>query len=441
MGDRSTPTDADTNRTMTHATDDDSTPIAFDEEWEERAAEQLAETEFDAELGVELAKDAQRVIAGEMGEEAFHEKYHDAVVEEFGEDERQLGTVLAGTDDPDGGDDVLVGESDDDTLDGDSGLFADESSRRSFVKHGGVAAMALSMLLGGDDASSEAAPSVEAAEDAGGEDSPRLGMVINLDNCDGCLECMVACKGLHGSSRGAHWIYVMQYADPEYEEENFFVRTCMHCGDAPCEKVCPVGARHTRDKDGLVLTDYDICIGCRYCMVSCPYGANYFQWGEPDSPRQNEHFTHDERGTWVDGPPPTGAMGKCTFEPAWQDGQAGEKLVGRTMCEMACTRDAIHFGDLNDPESAPNRHLREYREAHGNDRSEFENRSPDTVSTFRAMEHRGTDPGVIFIGNEPSQHAEQVAGPVTYEDVGLVDDRKREILDEGPHADDGGDLA
>ncbi|HKJ58229.1 MAG TPA: 4Fe-4S ferredoxin N-terminal domain-containing protein, partial [Halobacteriales archaeon] len=145
---------------MTHATDDDSTPIAFDEEWEERAAEQLAETEFDAELGVELAKDAQRVIAGDLSDEAFHEKYHDAVVEEFGQDERQLETALAEFAGPDGDGGVLVGEPDDDMPDADSGLFADESSRRAFVKHGGVAAMALSMLLGGDDASSEAAPSV-----------------------------------------------------------------------------------------------------------------------------------------------------------------------------------------------------------------------------------------------------------------------------------------
>lgn len=426
MGDRSTTPEPDTTRTMTHTTDDAS-PITLDDDWEERAAEQLSETEFDTELGLELAKDAQRVVAGELSEQAFYEKYHDAVREEFGEDGRQLEAAPGEASGPDGGDESLeIGLS---------SLFDDEASRREFVKKGGVAAIGLSMLLGGGNAAAASAPAVDDG------DAPRLGMVINLDNCDGCLECMVACKGLHGSSLGAHWIYVMSYADPDYEGENFFVRTCMHCGNAPCEKVCPVGARHTRGKDGLVLTDYDICIGCRYCMVSCPYGANYFQWGEPDSPRQNEHFTHDERGKWVDGPPPTGAMGKCTFEPAWQDGQAGEKLVGTTMCEMACTRDAIHFGDLNDPESAPNRHLREYREAHQNDRSEFDERSPDTVSTFRAMEGRGTEPGVIFIGNEPSQHAEQVEGPVRYEDVGLIDDRKREILDDGPEAESGGELA
>jgi len=60
---------------------------------------------------------------------------------------------------------------------------------------------------------------------------------------------------------------------------NFLVRPCQHCTDAPCEKVCPTTARHTRDRGGLVLTDYEVCIGCRYCQVACPYGVNYFQWG------------------------------------------------------------------------------------------------------------------------------------------------------------------
>jgi Fe-S-cluster-containing dehydrogenase component len=411
---------------MTHA-NDESTPITFDEDWEERATEQLSETEFDTELGIELARDAQRVVAGELSEEEFHEKHHDAVFEEFGVDERELEAALDDVSDPDREDAGIVARA--------SNAFDDEASRREFVKKGGMAAMGLSMLLG------DSAPSSTTVSEEPDDDDTRLGMVINLNNCDGCLECVAACKGLHGTSRGAHWIYVMSYADPDQPDENFFVRTCMHCGDAPCEKVCPVGARHTREKDGLVLTDYDICIGCRYCMVSCPYGANYFQWGDPDTPRENENFTHDERGMWVDGPPPNGVMGKCTFEPAWQDGQEGEKLVGTTMCEMACDREAIHFGDLNDPESAPNQHLREYREAHPNDQSEFENRKSDTVSTFRALEERGTDPGVIFIGNEPSEDAEQVEGPVSYEEFGLVDDRKAEVLDNGGETTSGGEQA
>ena len=102
--------------------------------------------------------------------------------------------------------------------------------------------------------------------------------------------------------------------------------------------------------------------------------------------------------------------------------------------------DAIHFGDMNDPESAPNQHLREYREQQANDQS-YPNRKEHTVSTFKLMEERGTDPNVHYIGNEPSPHAEQVEGPVTYEDAGIVDNRKEEVLDNGAMANTEGEEA
>jgi Fe-S-cluster-containing dehydrogenase component len=401
-------------------------PIDYDEQWETRAEEVLDETDADTELGLELARDAQRVVAGEMSESAFEQKYHEEIVEEFGEDSRELDVPES--------DETGDGESTDaeSIVDSLEQRFDDEESRREFMKKSGLAAMGVSLLLG-QDTSGQVEPSASPESD---DEGTRWGMVINLNNCDGCLECVQACKGLHGTSRGAHWIYVMAYEDDAQDDEGFFVRTCQHCSNAPCEKVCPVGARHTREKDGLVLTDYEACIGCRYCMVSCPYGANYFQWGEPDSPIDDETFTHDERGMWVDGPPPEGVMSKCTFEPSWQDGAMGEEMVGTTMCEQACTRDAIHFGDMNDPESDPNQHLQEYREEHSNDQSEFPNRKDHTVSTFRALEERGTDPAITFIGNEPSEDAEQVEGPVTYEEMGLLDNRK-EHLDDG--ADAGGE--
>jgi molybdopterin-containing oxidoreductase family iron-sulfur binding subunit len=100
--------------------------------------------------------------------------------------------------------------------------------------------------------------------------------------------------------------------------------------------------------------------------------------------------------------------------------------------------DAIHFGDLNDPESAPNQHLEEYRESQANDTEVYPNRKEHTVSTFKLMEDRGTNPNVHYVGNEPSPHAEQVDGPVTYEDVNLVDERKDEVLDEGAAANERG---
>jgi len=150
---------------------------------------------------------------------------------------------------------------------------------------------------------------------------------------------------------------------------NMLVRPCQHCTDAPCEKVCPTTARHTRDKDGLVLTDYDVCIGCRYCQVACPYGVNYFQWDEPDTayedidgledpdnPDQITHAEYDHGERWVDSRAPRGTMSKCTMCPSMQDGKQGEGKVGTTACESACPPNAIQFGNVKDEKSDPSQH-------------------------------------------------------------------------------------
>ncbi len=402
---------------------DDDTPTSFDDDEEERMERLLDDTEYDTELGVEMAKDAQRVAAGELSEAEFYRQYHEDGLDEFGEDDREISGLL----DDAGGDgfaDRLSGLADDEGL-----------SRREVMKKGGAAAVALGLFASVD---SETA----AAQEGDDGEGTRYGMTINLNNCDGCLACVVACNEEHGTSRGANWMYVFTYEDEDQGDENFLVRPCQHCTDSPCTKVCPVGARHTREQDGLVLTDYDICIGCRYCEVSCPYGVNYFQWGEPDVPENelDDDHQYDERGRWVGSRPPKGVMGKCTFCVDRQDGQMGEEKIGTTACEEACAMDAIHFGDMNDPESAPNQHLREYREQQENDQS-YPNRKEHTVSTFKLMEERGTDPNVHYIGNEPSPHAEQVEGPVTYEDAGIVDNRKEEVLDNGAMANTEGEQA
>ncbi|WP_080508363.1 4Fe-4S ferredoxin N-terminal domain-containing protein [Haloparvum sedimenti] len=424
------------------STDDDIDTPPDDEERHRRL---LDETDYDTDLGLELARDAQRVTAGELSEAAFYRRYHDRIVEEFEMDDREIDLpdpdALAAGEGGDGG----VGDGS-----GDAGGFLDRlgdalegfdpddgESRRSVMKKGAAAG---ALALGGLGSTGGAGPGDGTAAGAAGSgeegDGTRWGMTINLNNCDGCLACMVACDQEHNLSRGANWMYVFAFEDENQgEETNFLPRTCQHCTDSPCTKVCPVGARHTREEDGLVLTDYDICIGCRYCEVSCPYGVNYFQWGEPDVPESEIDDDHqiDDRGRWVGSRPPEGVMGKCTFCVDRQDGQMGEEKIGTTACEEACTMDAIHFGDLNDPESPPNRHLREYRESQENDRSDYPNRKEHTVSTFQLLEERGTDPNVTFVGNAPSQDARQVDGPVTYEEMGLTDNRK-EVLDQGAEA-------
>ncbi|WP_331233990.1 4Fe-4S ferredoxin N-terminal domain-containing protein [Natronorarus salvus] len=399
-------------------------PLPGDPEWEPRMRALLEGTEYDTELGLDLARDAQRLVAGEISETAFHERHHDAVVEEFGDDERPTAEAL--DDETEGLFDSFV-SSIERLADG------DELDRREMLKKSGAVAGAASLGVWastGGAADDGSAGSV--AEEADEESETQWGMVIDLDKCDGCLSCVVGCSQENDTGPGENWMYVFTYEDEGQDDENFLVRTCQMCSNAPCEKVCPTTARHTRTEDGLVLTDYDVCIGCRYCQVACPYGVNYFQWGEPETPQGelDPDHVYDARDRWVDSRPPKGVMGKCTMCPSRQDGKQGEEMIGTTACEDACTMDAIHFGDMNDPDSDPNRYLERVREENLNDLDQFPDRSDDTVSTFRLLEELGTEPNVVFVGNEPGPNARQVEGPVAYEDIGAVDERK-EVLNDG----------
>ena len=165
----------------------------------------------------------------------------------------------------------------------------------------------------------------------------RYGMVINLDQCTGCRACMVACKVENNTPEGNFWMHVFRFEDGEYPQTKvwFMPRPCMHCDNPPCAKVCPTGARYKRE-DGLVATDTERCIGCRYCEVSCPYGVNfsnlrdpkkaqYLGWGDQDlqkvtngaiPPYQNPEFEKKygkEQRKIAGGGHGKGVMEKCTF--------------------------------------------------------------------------------------------------------------------------------
>ncbi|WP_255171554.1 4Fe-4S ferredoxin N-terminal domain-containing protein [Natrononativus amylolyticus] len=399
---------------------DDSVSHLHTDDWESEMEQLLAETEYDTELGLEMAKDAQRLVAGELSEAEFYERYHGAVIEEFGVDDRPVVEAFADSEDGAGLLESLAELEEGGDL-----------PRREAMKKLGAGAAVLGLGAWATKENTDVATAAAGEEDDD-EDGMQYGMVIDLEKCDGCLACVTACSQENNTSAGANWMYVFTYEDDDQDGENFLVRTCQHCSNAPCEKVCPTTARHKRTEDGLVLTDYDVCIGCRYCQVACPYGVNYFQWGEPDVPGSELDPDHvfDGRGRRVDSRPPKGVMGKCTMCPSRQDGIHGEDKVGTTACEEACAMDAIHFGDMNDPESDPNQYLEQVRSEKPNDHEHFPNRSSDTVSTFRLLEELGTDPNVVFVGNEPGPNARQVEGPVSYEDIGEVD-RRKEVLDDG----------
>ena len=236
----------------------------------------------------------------------------------------------------------------------------------------------------------------------------RYGMVIDLDRCIGCRACVEACKVENGTPEGSFWMYVMRLEQGEYPRTKtwFLPRPCQHCDNAPCVKVCPVGARFARD-DGIVLTDFERCIGCRYCEVACPYGVNYFnwrdpkrsfygEWNEPESrtstgralpPWRNpdlEIVHGDEERLTAGGGHEKGVVEKCTFCV-----QRVEKGL-TTACAQTCPVHAIIFGDLDDPQSEVSHHL-EDREH------------------FRLLEELGTRPRVFYTGGrQPDAESREI---------------------------------
>lgn len=230
----------------------------------------------------------------------------------------------------------------------------------------------------------------------------RWGMVIDLDKCTACQACAVACKeennqplaGPDGSSRGREifWMQVLRSVEGEYPRvrARFIPRPCMHCDEPPCVQVCPVDATYKR-ADGIVAQDYDRCIGCRYCMVACPYGVRYFNWGRPKF-QAAEYLNPDQapgRNGAREGPVvrPVGVVEKCTFcihrmEKAKERAKAeGRELRDGdyiTACTQTCTGGAIKFGDLDDPSSEVHRLSRDKRSS-------------------RLLEEMGTEPRVYYL--------------------------------------------
>ncbi|MBI4758688.1 MAG: 4Fe-4S dicluster domain-containing protein [Chloroflexi bacterium] len=154
---------------------------------------------------------------------------------------------------------------------------------------------------------------------------PRYGMVIDLTKCVGCNACTVACQMEWGLESYEHWIRVLSSEDGIYPAvtRRFLPVQCMHCERPTCVSVCPTGASYKR-RDGLVLIDQDRCIGCKYCMVGCPYQARIF----------NKKI---------------GVPEKCRF-------CVHRIAKGVTpACVMACPVEARTFGDISDPASEVSR--------------------------------------------------------------------------------------
>ena len=204
---------------------------------------------------------------------------------------------------------------------------------------------------------------------------PRWGMVIDLDKCVGCQACTIACKEEnnipHGSPqeqrqrREIYWNKVIAVSEGEYPTARVEVISmpCMHCDDAPCVIVCPAKATYRRD-DGIVMQNFRRCIGCKYCMIACPYGVRNFNYKEPveeEYQRPDLPPDRDSRGPWPFPHRVHGVVEKCTFcFHRIDQGLREGKIIGTDVvpaCVEACPTKARTFGDLDDPDSEVSRLL------------------------------------------------------------------------------------
>ena len=175
----------------------------------------------------------------------------------------------------------------------------------------------------------------------------KLGLVIDLDACVGCHACAVNCKEWNSGGAAAPltdldpygadpvgvWfnrVHAFEAGDGADGRTVHFPRSCLHCEEPECVRVCPTGASYKRAEDGIVLVDEDICIGCKLCAWACPYGAREY---DADA----------------------GVMKKCTLciDRIYNENlPEGERVPA---CVATCPTSARHFGDLGDPDSEVSR--------------------------------------------------------------------------------------
>ncbi len=182
----------------------------------------------------------------------------------------------------------------------------------------------------------------------------KYGMAIDLKRCIGCHACTVACKAENALPPEIKWTRVLDYTTGKYPNvsRSFLPVMCQHCEDGPCVGVCPSGATSKR-ADGIVTVDYDKCIGCRYCMVACPYNARY-SYKETSSyfalaltPPEEQGYQNHQVGT----------VEKCIFCAPRVDAGIKQGLTpgvdweATPACVNACPTGARVFGDLDDPGS------------------------------------------------------------------------------------------
>ncbi len=209
----------------------------------------------------------------------------------------------------------------------------------------------------------------------------RYVMVADLRRCVGCQTCTAACKEGNNTPPGVQWRRVLDLERGTYPDVSrvFVPVGCQHCAEPPCLEVCPSTATRKR-ADGIVTIDEDLCIGCSYCLMACPYDARFLierrEYAFGDTPTAAE-AARARRHT-------AGVASKCTFCVGRIDaGTARGKVPGRDpeatpLCVNSCISGALRFGDIDDPTSPVATLLAENQ-------------------WFRMHEEEGTNPGFYYV--------------------------------------------
>jgi len=209
----------------------------------------------------------------------------------------------------------------------------------------------------------------------------RYVMIADLRRCVGCQTCTAACKESNATPPGVQWRRVLDMETGDYPDvrRTFAPTGCQHCDEPPCLEVCPSTATAKRP-DGIVTIDYDLCIGCAYCAVACPYDARFkvetvdYAYGARPMANERARIAAQKIGVAT----------KCTFcVGRIDDGVKAGKVPGiapeaTPACVNSCISGALRFGDMENPDHPVAKLLAENQ-------------------WFRMHEDQGTGPGFYYL--------------------------------------------